>query len=71
MEKLQRLLNEITELTNIIRTESPELYRFLNENPLTIPATDIPEINIKIMQNYLDSLKELLKHYLATRKKNS
>jgi len=68
MEKLNRLFNEITLLTNHIETNYPELYRFLGENPLTIPSKDHPEIDVKIMQNYLESLKGLLQHHLETHK---
>jgi len=68
MEKLHMLFNEITQLTNHIETNYPELYRFLGENPLTIPSKDHPEIDVKIMQNYLESLKGLLQHHLETHK---
>ena len=65
MEKLHRLLNEITQVTNHIKTNYPELYRFLDEDPLTIPSKDHPEIDVKIMQKYLESLKGLLPHHLG------
>ena len=68
MKKLNGLLTEITELTNTIETNYPELYRFLDENPMTIPATDHPHIDKKVMQEYLESLKQLLEHHLETHK---
>lgn len=66
MRNLHSLLNEITELTNTIETRYPELYRYLEENPLTIPAEEHPHIDKQILKDYLQSLKQLLKHHLET-----
>ena len=66
MKNLRKLLTEITQITTNIETNYPELYRSLDENPLTIPATDHPHIDKQIMENYLESLKQLLKHHLET-----
>lgn len=68
MKNLNNILTEITQLTTNIETNYPELYRTLDENPLTIPATDHPHINQQNMENYLESLKQLLKHHLETHK---
>jgi len=68
MNKLQNTLTEISQLTKIIETNYPELYQFLDENPITIPSESNPSIDKKILQDYLDSLKQLLKHHLETRK---
>jgi len=70
MEKMHKLFREITLLTTNIEVNYPELYRFLGENPLTIPANNHPDINVEVMQNYLESLKELLSHHLETHKVN-
>ncbi len=69
MDKLQNTLTEISQLTKTIETNYPELYQFLDENPITIPSESNPSINKKILQDYLDSLKQLLKNHLETRKK--
>jgi hypothetical protein len=66
MKNLQELLKEITELTFKIEKDYPELYQFLGENPLTVPSENHPEINKKVMQDYLESLKQLLSHHLET-----
>ena len=66
MTTLTKLLTEITQITTNIETNYPELYRSLDENPLTIPATDHLHIDKQIMENYLESLKQLLKHHLET-----
>ncbi|MBE0424434.1 MAG: hypothetical protein IBX66_10930 [Lutibacter sp.] len=69
MNNLQKTLKEISQLTKTIETNYPELYQFLDESPMTIPSEGNPSINKKTMQDYLDSLKQLLKHHLETRKK--
>ena len=68
MEDLKTLLAEITRLTYNIETNYPELYRILDENPMTIPSIIHPHIDIQTMQEHLDSLKQLLKHHLETNK---
>lgn len=69
MNNLQNTLTEITQLTKTIETNYPELYQFLDENPISIPSESNPTIDKKILQDYLDSLKQLLKHHLETREK--
>ncbi|MDJ0646788.1 MAG: hypothetical protein QNJ57_12470 [Flavobacteriaceae bacterium] len=66
MDELHKIFNQINRITTTLETKYPELYRSLNENPLTIPATDHPDIDIAIMKDYLESLKQLLKHYVET-----
>jgi len=70
MNALQIMLKEITTLTTMMETEYPELYQFLDENPMTIPATNHPHIDIVVLREYLESLKGLLQHHLETHKKN-
>ncbi|WP_299163295.1 hypothetical protein [uncultured Eudoraea sp.] len=70
MNSLQIMMKEITELTTMMETEYPELYQFLDENPMTIPATNHPHIDIVVLREYLESLKGLLRHHLETHKKN-
>ena len=66
MNNLKSILNEISQLIKTIETNYPELYQFLDENPATIPSEKNPTIDNKVMQEYLDSLKQLLKHHIAT-----
>ena len=68
MKDLHHILNEITELTSNIESNYPELYRSLEENPMTLPVSNHPHINKKVMQEYLESLKDLLKFYLEEHK---
>ena len=71
MNALQIILKEITTLTTMMETEYPELYQFLDENPMTIPATNHPHIDIVVLKEYLESLKGLLQHHLETHKKTN
>jgi len=66
MNKLQALLKDISQLIKTIETNYPELYQFLDENPLTIPSEKDPTIDKKVLQEYLESLKQLLKHHIET-----
>jgi hypothetical protein len=66
MKKSQELLKEITDLTFKIETNYPELYQFLDENPITIPEVKNVSVNDGALQNYLSSLEELLETYRET-----
>lgn len=68
MSQLQSIENKIIKLTTLIETMYPELYKFLEENPLTIPSVNHPNINTKVMEDYLESLEQLLKHHIETHK---
>ena len=45
MINLQNILTEIFQLTKTIETNYPELYHFLEENPMTIPSESHPSIH--------------------------
>ena len=62
--KTEKELNEnIQKMIATIREEFPELMKFLNEMPETIPDVSHPEINTKILQEYFNSLENLLLKY--------
>ena len=61
METKEHQLNaEIMSLTEQIKPQYPEVYRNLNEMPITIPNMATPEVKIKQMEDYVQSLKTLL-----------
>ncbi|NVK51128.1 MAG: hypothetical protein HWE09_15255 [Cyclobacteriaceae bacterium] len=64
MRTLQSLLREIMQLTTNIENNFPELYNKLNENPITIPSEKHPKIDQEVLQDYLESLKKLLREEL-------
>tara|TARA_R110002012_G_scaffold39330_8_gene108849 strand:+ start:3838 stop:4017 length:180 start_codon:yes stop_codon:yes gene_type:complete len=55
-------------LTNTMESQYPELYQFLDENPITLPLLPHPEMNKEVMESYLQSLQELLDHHVKTHK---
>ena len=71
MKDLHTTLQEITQLTNHIETSFPELYRSLDENPLTLPNSSEPHLDKEVMQNYLKSLHSLLEHYIEEEKRKN
>ena len=61
METRIRELNEqIMALTNQIQTQFPDVYRNLNEMPITIPNVVEPEIKVKQLEDYVQSLTKLI-----------
>lgn len=69
MKNLRHTLTQITQLTSEIETKYPELYQFLEEDPITLPIEAHPKVNKKALQSYLESLQQLLEHHLQTHKK--
>lgn len=66
MNDKQAIITEIVRLTSSIETSYPELYCFLDEIPMTIPSSPNPDLSLATLKEYLDELKELLKHHLLT-----
>lgn len=64
MRDLHHLMTEIVQLTSNIETNYPELYRFLDENPMTIHSGQNPAIDKGILKSYLQTLKLQLKHHI-------
>lgn len=64
MESEKELNSKILEITMTIKEKYPELYENLEEMPVTIPDIENPEINIKNLKTYYESLKSLLKKYI-------
>ena len=69
--KTELELNEkILEITNKIRERNPELLKYLNEMPITIPYQENPEITVKTLTSYYDSLVEMFEEYEHNHAKN-
>lgn len=66
MKNLDTLIREITQLTGNIESNYPELYQFLDENPMTIPNEGRPEMDREALEGYLESLKRLLGDHLKS-----
>ena len=62
--KTEHELNaDILKVTMIIRDKYPELSKYISEMTITIPDVETPEINIKNLQEYYNSLVDILKKY--------
>lgn len=60
MKTYQNLFSEINRLTLEIKNFYPELYIFLDEFPDTLPVEKHPRIDEKVLQQYLESLQQLI-----------
>ena len=69
MKKIQKLTQEINELTVRIEQEYPELYRYLDENPITISVDDEAKPTYNSFVDYLESLKSILEKYMESHNK--
>jgi hypothetical protein len=58
--EIHKLNTEIMALTETIKLKFPEVYRNLNEMPVTSPNTTVPEVKVKQLQDYAESLKILI-----------
>jgi PHD/YefM family antitoxin component YafN of YafNO toxin-antitoxin module len=67
METEKELNAKIMAITILIKEKHPELANFLDEMPITIPNENNPEINIKMLKEYYESLRDTLKKYLLER----
>ncbi|WP_228853105.1 hypothetical protein [Aegicerativicinus sediminis] len=63
MKKTQQLLTEISTLLRQIEEEHPELYKYLDETPMTIPDMENPDIDQNTLNEYLESLKSMVDNY--------
>lgn len=63
METEKEINAKILAITMQIQAEHPELSKLLEEMPITIPSGSDPQINLKILADYYDSLKSILKKY--------
>jgi len=57
------LNNKILALTLKISEEHPELLKYLDEMPISVPDENHPAVNLKNLQIYHDSLCVLFKNY--------
>lgn len=55
----QKILN----ITTKIKNEHPELYPYLEEMAVTLPDSKNPSVDTKALEEYYNSLIELLKKY--------
>ena len=70
MKTIDELNNDILKITLTIQSRFPELSKYISEMPVTIPNESSPEIETKILIDYLNSLNELLLSYTKNHQPN-
>lgn len=64
MKTIEDWNSKILTITLKIKDQYPELSKYLEEMPITIPDKKYPIITSKILQDYYNSLTSLLDNYL-------
>ena len=70
MKTKKEIEDAILKITMEIQNQYPELSKYLAEMPVTVPDVKTPEINIKNLQEYYNSLLALLNKYIPNHDKN-
>ncbi|GAB3721750.1 hypothetical protein [Flavobacterium koreense] len=70
METEEEINAKILKITMVIQENYPELSKYLNEMPITIPIDSNPKVNVKNLEKYYDSLVELFRNYVAEHQLN-
>jgi hypothetical protein len=68
MPSKDTLNSKILAITLKINTEYPELSKYLNEMPITIPYVKNPDVNYFALEEYYNSLKNIVKMYNLNQK---
>lgn len=63
MKTEEELNADILKITMTIRDNYPELSKYISEMPVTVPDESNPHVNVKNLQDYYDSLNNILKKY--------
>lgn len=71
MKALSRLMQQIIQITTEIETNYPELYKNLEETPISICETKEKTICTADLVEYLETLKAQLQHHIETHKKRA
>ena len=64
METEKELNAKILKITMTIRDQYPELSKYLEEMPITIPDEKNPEITLENLKTYYNSLYSMLNKYI-------
>ena len=70
METEEEINAKIMKVTMVIQENYPELSKYLNEMPITIPTDSRPEVNVKNLQKYYDALLAIFRNYVAEHQLN-
>lgn len=70
MKTEEEINTKIMRITMVIQENYPELSKFLNEMPITVPIDNNPEINVKNLEKYYESLINLFRKYVGEHQLN-
>ncbi len=65
MDTVDEINAKIFKITMVIQENYPELSKYLNEMPVTIPIESDPKINILNLEKYYESLLTIFRNYVA------
>ena len=65
METEKEINDKIMKITMVIQENYPELSKYLNEMPVTIPIDSNPEVNVQALSKYYETLLTLFRNYVA------
>ena len=65
MDTEEEINRKIMKITMAISDNYPELSKYLNEMPITIPVDNNPQINIQNLTRYYETLVTLFRNYVA------
>jgi hypothetical protein len=68
MKTETELNGDILKIISVIKQRWPELLKYFNEMPVTIPNASIPEINARALSDYYNSLKVVVDNYVLSHK---
>lgn len=69
MMKTEEELNaDILRITLAMKSQFPELSKYIEEMPVTVPDVKNPQITLKNLKEYYDSLESIFKKYVPNHK---
>jgi len=66
----KELNSKILKVTMIIKDQYPELSKYIEEMPVTIPDEKRPDITLGNLKSYFDSLNSMLNKYILEHPEN-
>ena len=68
MKTANEISKDIINTTVGIEQDFPELLKYINEMPVSIPNVSQPEITVENLKDYSDSLNEMVTKYSKNKK---
>ena len=70
MKTFEKLSRELRELTDTIQEPHPELVKYMDELPISVPAEKGRKKDLELLEEYRDSLRSILSRYTQKNPKN-